>query len=151
MSEAESNTETSTESGENHDPEHDSGTTIAMIAEGLFFLNLFLLPVVSFVILALLYFSQRKHESRLARNHLKQAFVAAGITTALFLLTNLLIVLNGGYHSIALLIAIEVYLVVVVTPFAIIGIFGLLKAMAQQEYRYPLIGKYLIEEEATSQ
>ena len=138
--------ETSPESDVNHVPEHDSGTTIAMIAEGLFFLNLFLLPVVSFVILALLYFSRRKHESRLARNHLKQAFVAAGITSALFLLTNLLIVLNGGYQSVALLIAVEVYLVAVVTPFAIIGIFGLLKAMAQQEYRYPLIGKYLIEE-----
>ena len=139
--------ETSPESGDYHPPEDDSGTTVAMLAEGLFFLNLFLLPVVSFVALGLLYFSKRKHESRLARNHLKQAFVAAGITTALFLLMNLLIVLNGGYQSIALLIAVEVYLVAVVTPFAILAIFGLLKAMAQQEYRYPLIGKYLIEEE----
>jgi len=126
--------------------QYDSGTTIAMIAEGLYFLNLFLLPVVSFVILALLYLLQRKHESRLARNHLKQAFVAAGITTALFLLTNFLIVFNGGYQSVALLIAVEVYLVAVVTPFSIVAVFGLLKAMAQQEYRYPLIGKYLIEE-----
>jgi len=139
--------ETGPEGGVDDLPEDDSGTTIAMIAEGLFFLNLFLLPVVSFVILALLYLSQRKHESRLARNHLKQAFVAAAITTALFLLTNLVIVLNGGYQSVALLIAIEVYLVAVVTPFAIVAIFGLLKAMSQQEYRYPLIGKYLIEEE----
>ena len=146
-----SESETSPESGVDNLPEHDSGTTIAIIAEGLFFLNLFLLPVLSFVILALLYLSQRKHESRLARNHLKQAFVAAGITTALFFLTNVLIVANGGYQSIALLIAVEVYLVAVVTPFAIVAIFGLLKAMAQQEYRYPLIGKYLIEEEATSQ
>ncbi len=146
MSEPETNIETSTENSVDNPPEDDSGTTIAMIAEGLFFLNLFLLPVVSFVILALLYFSQRNHESRLARNHLKQAFAGAGITTALFLLTNLLIVLNGGYQSVALLIAVEVYLVAVVTPFAIIAIFGLLKAMAQQEYSYPLIGKYLIEE-----
>lgn len=138
--------ETSTKSDENNEPEYDSGTTIAMLAEGLFFLNLFLLPVVSFVILALLYFRQRKHESRLARNHLRQAFVGAGITTALFLLTNLLIILFGGYQSVALLIAVEVYLVAVVTPFAIVAIFGLLKAMSQQEYRYPLIGKYLIEE-----
>lgn len=138
--------ETSAESGGNDVPEHDSGTTIAMIAEGLFFLNLFLLPGVSFVILLLLYYSQRNHESRLARNHLKQAFVAAGITTALFLITNLLILLFGGYQSVALLIAIEIYLVAVVTPFAIVAIFGLLKAMSQQEYRYPLIGKYLIEE-----
>lgn len=138
--------ETSAESGGNDAPEHDSGTTIAMIAEGLFFLNLFLLPGVSFVILLLLYYSQRNHESRLAHNHLKQAFVAAGITTALFLITNLLILLFGGYQSVALLIAIEIYLVAVVTPFAIVAIFGLLKAMSQQEYRYPLIGKYLIEE-----
>ncbi len=127
-------------------PEHDSGTTIAIIAEGLFFLNLFLLPVVSFVILALLYVNKRKHESRLARNHLKQAFVAAGISTALFL-PIFLIVLDSGFKSFALLIAVEVYLVAVVTPFAIIAVFALLKALAQQEYRYPLIGKYLIEEE----
>ena len=139
--------ETSPESGDYQPPEDDSGATIAMLAEGLFFLNLFLLPVVSFVVLGVLYFSKRKHESRLARNHLKQAFVAAGITTALFLLTNLLIIFFGGYQSVALLIAVEVYLVAVVTPFAILAIFGLLKAMAQQDYRYPLIGKYLIEEE----
>ncbi len=130
--------------------QYDSGTTIAMIAEGLFFLNLFLLPVVGFVILALLYLSQRRHESRLARNHLKQAFVAAGITTALFL-PILLIVLDSGFESFALLIAVEIYLVAVVTSFAIVATFGLLKAMSQQEYRYPLIGKYLIEEEVTSQ
>ncbi|MEN8212972.1 MAG: hypothetical protein ABFR19_01295 [Pseudomonadota bacterium] len=142
-----SESETSSESSIKNAPEHDSGTTIAMVAEGLFLLNLFLLPVVSYVILALLYLRQRNHESRLARNHLKQAFYAAGISTALFLLSNLLILLYGGYHSVALLIAIEVYLVVVVTPFAIVGIFGLLKAMTQQDYRYPLIGKYLIEEE----
>ncbi|MEA3301935.1 MAG: DUF4870 domain-containing protein [Pseudomonadota bacterium] len=134
------------ENGCDDELEHDSGTTIAMLAEGLFFLNLFLLPVVSFVILALLYFSKRRHESRLARNHLKQAFVAAGITTALFL-PILLIVLTSGFKSFALLIAVEIYLVAVVTPFAIVAIFGLLKAMSQQEYRYPLIGKYLIEEE----
>ena len=117
-----------------------------MIAEGLFFLNLFILPVVSFVILALLYLSQRNHESRLAQNHLKQAFAAASISTALFL-PILLIVLNTGFKSFALLIAVEVYLVAVVTPFAIIAIFALLKAMSQQEYRYALIGKYLIKEE----
>ena len=117
-----------------------------MIAEGLFFLNLFLLPVVGFVILALLYLRQRRHESRLARNHLKQALVAAGITTVLFL-PIVLIVLDSGFKSFALLIAVEIYLVAVVTPFAIVATFGLLKAMSQQEYRYPLIGKYLIEEE----
>ena len=138
--------ETKSESSVDNLPEHDSGTTIAMIAEGLFFLNLFLLPVVSFVMLALLYLSQRRHESRLARNHLKQAFVAAGISTILFL-PILLIVFDSGFKSFALLIAVELYLVAVVTPFAIVAIFGLLKAMSQQEYRYPLIGKYLIEEE----
>jgi len=138
--------ETNAESSVENLPENDSGTTVAMIAEGLFFLNLFLLPVVSFVMLALLYLSQRRHESRLARNHLKQAFVAAGISTLLFL-PILLIVLDSGFKSFALLIAVELYLVAVVTPFAIVAIFGLLKAMSQQEYRYPLIGKYLIEEE----
>ena len=138
--------ETGLESSIENASEQNSGTTIAMIAEGLFLLNLFLLPVVSFMILALLYWRHRNHESRLARNHLKQAFAAAGISTALFLLSNLLIVLYGGYHSVALLVAVEVYLVIVVTPFSIIGIFGLLKAMAQQEYCYPLIGKYLVAE-----
>ena len=138
--------ETNAESSVDNLPENDSGTTVAMIAEGLFFLNLFLLPVVSFMMLALLYLSQRRHVSRLARNHLKQAFVAAGISTLLFL-PILLIVLDSGFKSFALLIAVELYLVAVVTPFAIVAIFGLLKAMSQQEYRYPLIGKYLIEEE----
>ena len=52
----------------------------------------------------------------------------------------LLILLLGGYRSLHALVIFEVYYILVVPLFLIPGLIGLIKAMAGQIYRYPLIG-----------
>ena len=115
------------------------GKSLAVIGEGLYLLNLLfpLLPM-----LGLLWLNTRRHRYpvALARIHLRQALLGAVLTTLLFLGANALILLLGGYRSLHALVIFEVYYILVVPLFLIPGLIGLIKAMAGQVYRYPLIG-----------
>ena len=75
-------------------------------------------------------------------NHLGQALAGALISTTLFILANLIIVLQGGYRSVTALIVFEVYFVVVVPIMLIPGLMALIKAMSGEPFRYPLIGRF---------
>lgn len=116
------------------------GKSYAVIGEGLYLLNL-LFPVISLLGLAWFYFRYRDHETAMVRSHLRQAFIAAVISTLLFMSANMLIILLGGYRSLHALIIFEVYCIAIVPLFLIPGLLGLIKAMAGQSYRYPLIGR----------
>ncbi len=118
----------------------DADKTLAVVSEGLYLLNL-LFPLLPLLGLIWLRYRHRKHMAALVRNHLPQACRAACIATAVFIAANLLILLLGGYRSIHALIVFEVYFIIVVPLFLIPGLFGLIKAMAAQTYRYPLIGR----------
>jgi uncharacterized Tic20 family protein len=117
------------------------GKRLAVISEGLYLFNL-LFPVIPLLGLGWIYSRHRGHEIGLVRNHLGQAFFGATIATTIFLAGNALILLLGGYHSISALIIFEVYFIIVVPLFLIPGLLGLIKAMASQHYRYPLIGRF---------
>ncbi len=112
---------------------------LAITGEGLYLLNL-LFPIISMLLLTGIYLRHRKHKEALVRNHLRQAFTAALITTAIFLAANILILLLGGYYSIYALIIFEVYFIVVVPISLIPGLLGLIKAIAGEKYYFPLIG-----------
>ncbi len=116
------------------------GRAIAIISEALYLFNLLfsLLPLLALI---WLYFRHRDHPAALARIHLRQALIGALIVSAIFLGANLLILLLGGYHSIATLIVFEVYYIAVVPLFLIPGLLGLIKAMAGDAYQYPVIGR----------
>ncbi len=120
------------------------GQTTANIGEGLFLLNL-LLPVLPLLFLVLLNLKHRNTTNIFLRAHLKQPLIGAIISTSLFLLGSLFIILTGGYKSISiqLIIVLEAYTLVVVIPLLIPGLIGLIKAMSGDSYRYPLIGKML--------
>lgn len=119
----------------------DQGKRIAVFSEALYLVNL-LLPVIPFLFLLTLYFRHRQHESVVARNHLKQATTGATIATVVFIIANIVVMLFGGYKSITALITFEVYYIVFVPLFLIPGLFGLIRAMSGESYRFPLIGKY---------
>jgi uncharacterized membrane protein len=116
------------------------GKAIAIISEALYGLNLLfsLLPLLG---LLWLYFRYHDHPADLARIHLRQALAGALVVSAIFLGANLLILVLGGYRSMATLIVFEVYYIAVVPLFLIPGLLGLIKAMAGEPYRYPLIGR----------
>ena len=118
------------------------GTAIA--GEILFLLNL-LIPVLPLLLLVFLNLKHKNTDNQYLRAHLIQPLLAACISTTLFLLGVLIIILTGDYKSISiqLIIVLEVYTVAVVIPMLIPGLMGLIRAMSGDMYRYPLIGRVL--------
>jgi uncharacterized membrane protein len=117
----------------------EAGKTLAVASEGLYLLNL-LFPLLPLLGLAWLRYRYRHHTATLVCNHLPQAFLAACITSGVFLAANILILYLGGYRSIHALIIFEVYFILIVPLFLIPGLIGLIKAMSAQTFHYPLIG-----------
>ncbi|WP_428625204.1 hypothetical protein [Sedimenticola sp.] len=117
------------------------GTQLAVIAQALFLSNLLLLPGVCFGLLAYLYFKHRRSAPSLARCHLEQTFIASIIGGVLLVIANLLILWLGGYQSANTWMVLILYFTTVHSTLVLLGIVGLAKAMAGNEYRFPLIGR----------
>lgn len=117
------------------------GTQLAIMAEALFLSNLLLLPGICFAWLTYLYFKHRNSAPILARNHLKQTFIASLVGGVLLVIANLAILLLGGYQSANTWVVLILYFTTVHSTLVLLGIVGLAKAMAGSEYRYPLIGR----------
>ncbi|MEW8323190.1 MAG: hypothetical protein AB2606_11155 [Candidatus Thiodiazotropha taylori] len=116
------------------------GKTLAVISEGLYLLNL-LFPLLPLLALTWLWLRHRGSATGLLFNHLRQAFIGAVIASILFTAANLLIIILGGYRSLHALIIFELYYIICVPLLLIPGLLGLIKAMAGQSYRFPLIGR----------
>ena len=120
----------------------------AIAAESLYLLNL-LFPIIPLAFLAFVYFRSRNIPSEYLRSHTLQPWIAALISTTLFLLINLAAWLMGGYASldslvsIHSLVALEVYTLLVILPFLVPGLIAITQAMSGQAWRYPLIGRFL--------
>ncbi|MEA3292407.1 MAG: hypothetical protein U9Q71_08940 [Pseudomonadota bacterium] len=119
------------------------GKTLAVVSEGLYLLNL-LFPLVTWLALLVVYLRQRDSAPELGKIHLRQTFVAATLSSTIFLFANLLVLVLGGYRSISTLVIFEVYFMAVVPLFFIPGLIGLIKAMSEQPYRFPLIGRRVL-------
>lgn len=122
------------------------GRRLAVAAEALYLTNLLLAPGLAFVAIALLWRRHRQTASRLARNHLRQAFLVSlwgGVLIVAVTAALLLFVDNGG----ALWTAVILYFTCIHSTLVLFGIVGLARAMAGQNFRYPLIGPRLLENE----
>lgn len=118
-------------------PDH-TGT----IAEAFFIANLLFVGIF-YLFLWGLYFISYKHATQVGRNHLKQALLASTITTFIVVALNLYVWLSAGYASATALIAAEVYLMLVVPIFLVLGILGFTKAVNEKDFKYPIIGNLL--------
>ncbi|HID49894.1 MAG TPA: hypothetical protein EYP40_09855 [Chromatiales bacterium] len=117
------------------------GQGVAVAAEALYLTNLLLVPGVAFV--ALLWLWWRHHDSAppLARCHLAQT-VAASLWAGVILVgANVLIVLLGGYDSPNTWMIVILYFTTVHATLVLLGSLGLAKAMAGQNFRFPLVGR----------
>lgn len=121
--------------------ETQPGQSLAVAAEACFLLNLIFLPVIGFIILAVLYFRYRNTAPSLARCHLCQTFCASIWAGIMLVLVNGLIILLGGYDSPSVWIIVILYLTSFHAAFILYGTFGLTRAMNGQHYHYPLIGR----------
>ncbi len=122
------------------------GQQQAVTAEILFLVNLLALPVVGFVLLAVLYYRHHKTAPPLAAAHLTQTFVTSvwgGILIVFVIAVFGSMLLLGDISMGYIWMAVIVYFTMVHSTLVVFGALGLARAMAGQTWRYPLIGPAL--------
>lgn len=122
---------------------HDEGesTSLAVIAESLFLINLLLLPVLAFVLLLFVYWKFHGQTNVVNRNHLQQTVTASLWGGFLLVVINALILLLGGYQGAYTWMIVVLYFTIVHSTFILLGIFGLVKALSGECWKYPLVGR----------
>jgi uncharacterized Tic20 family protein len=118
----------------------ESEKWLAVAAETLFLVNLLLLPGIAFVILLILYLSTNSKAGPLAANHLSQTVGVSLIGGALIVCVVALIILLGGFDSGYTWMVVVLYFTFVHSTLILLGVIGLVKAMAGQHFRYPVVG-----------
>ena len=100
---------------------------------------------VFYLALWLLYLRRYKTSSPLAQSYLKQALIAASLSTAIFVVINIYIFANGGYIPLSrsAIVAIELYGLVVLPLFMATGVFALFKSIKNERFNFPLINRLL--------
>ena len=117
------------------------GKTLAVTAETLFLLNLLLLPGLAFAALLLVYLAKRHSSPPLAANHLVQTTGVSLIGGGLLVVVIALILALGGFDSGYTWVVVILYFTFIHSSLILLGVMGLVKAMAGQHFRYPLIGR----------
>jgi uncharacterized Tic20 family protein len=113
---------------------------LAVTAQVLYLANLLLLPGIAFLVLLALYFKFRDSPNSLTAFHLRQTLSASLWAGILLLACNGLILGLGGYDGPWTWMIVILYFTVAHSTLIILGMIGLIKAMAGQAWRYPLIG-----------
>jgi len=112
----------------------------AAFAEAFFMANLLFVGIF-YIALWVLFKMNYKDASIAGKHHLKQTLLAATISTVIFVLLNIVIVITDGYNSLTGLFMLELYYMLVVPVFLIMGIFAFTKAVQDEIYTFPVIGK----------
>lgn len=133
------------QSAESRGAASGDGGGLAVLAESLYLVNLLLAPVLAFLVLAVLYLRTRRHAPPLAAAHLGQTFAASLWAGVLLVVVNALILLAGGYQGVVAWTLMILYFILCHATLVLLGVLGLVKAMAGQCWRYPLIGPRLPE------
>lgn len=121
--------------------DNEPGQSLAVTAEGLYLINLLMLPGLAFLALLALWLKHRRTAPPLARNHLRQTVSASLWAGALLVIANAAIILLGGYHQVSTWVVAIIYFTVFHSSFVLLGVLGLAKAMAGKPYVFPLIGR----------
>ena len=116
------------------------GQRLAVAAEALYLLNLLLLPVLAFLVLAWLFGRNVQTAPPLAACHLRQTMAASLWAGVLLVIANLIIIGLGGYDRPFTWVVGILYFTMGHTTLVVLGTVGLAKAMAGQPFRFPLVG-----------
>jgi len=114
----------------------------AAFAVGFFMANLLFVGIF-YIALWGLFLSRYPRTSAAGRSHLRQSLAAASFSSLIFLIINLGIISTSGYESVGALIALEVYFMLMVPVFMLLGILAFKRAVTHRSYRYPVIGGWL--------
>jgi uncharacterized membrane protein len=121
------------------------GQGFAVLVESLYVINLLYVPVLSFIILVLLFLTRHGSLPPLANSHLEQT-ISAGFKTAVMLfvggMTTMMVRLTGVEDVILWMVIIILFTVLHATM-VLLGIVGLAKALAGKCWSYPVVGRKL--------
>lgn len=118
------------------------GKNLAVAAETLYLVNLLLLPGVAFLALLVLYLARYRAAPPLAANHLAQTTGVSLIGGGLIVTVILAIVLLGALDAAWTWVVVVMYFTFVHSTLILLGVIGLVRAMAGEHYRYPLLGRW---------
>ena len=116
--------------------DHTAAIAQGFLMAGLLFVGVF------YIALWWLYKRHYATASPITQHHLKQALIASSLSTGIFVLINLVIMLTDGYASLIGLIGLEVYFMFVVPVFLILGIIAFAKAVNHKDFNFPLIHRF---------
>lgn len=120
--------------------EEKAGQALAVLAESLFLINLMLLPGIAFAILAGLWLKHRNSAPPLARQHLRQVTLVSLWGGALIVVLGGTILLAGGLDAGWTWVVLVLYFTAIHSTLILLGMYALIKAMAGERWRFPLIG-----------
>jgi uncharacterized Tic20 family protein len=118
------------------------GKMLAVAAETLYLVNLLLLPGLAFLVLLVLFLLRRHQAAPLASNHLAQTTGVSVIGGGLLIVVMGVIALLGGFDSGWTWVVLVLYFTFVHSTLILLGVLGLVRAMAGEHYRYPLLGRF---------
>lgn len=101
--------------------------------------NLTVLPVIGFFLLWRLYKANKDSAPKLAKIHMRQAFLFSIVAGILLIAVNALVILLGGFTSPATWVFLILYFTSCHAGLILFTVFGLVKAMGGDEYYYPLL------------
>ena len=120
--------------------EEKAGQNLAVLAEALFLINLLLLPGLAFAGLFALWLKNRDSAPPLARQHLRQTTFVSLIGGFLIVTLSGLIIALGGLDWAWTWVVLVLYFTCIHSTLVLFGMYGLIKAMSGQIWRFPLIG-----------
>ena len=123
------------------DTEAQKTRQLAVAAEALYLVNLMLLPGVAFTALLALYLVFFDKAQPLARNHLAQTLGVSLVGGSLIVFVGLLYWIMGDFGPYGWVWAVF-YFTLVHSSLIFMGVFGLIKAMNDEHFVYPLIGRF---------
>lgn len=118
------------------------GQELAAWAEILYLSNLLIAPGLAFLVMLWLYFNRSADTPELAVCHLRQTILASILALVLLIVVSLSILQLGGLNSPYAWIIAILYFLTCHATLILLGVIGLTKALAGQEYRFPLLGKF---------
>jgi len=120
--------------------EEKAGQNLAVLAESLFLINLLLLPGLTFAALFALWLKNRNSAPPLARQHLRQTTFVSLVGGFLIVALSGLILALGGLDWAWTWVVLVLYFTCIHSTLVLLGMYGLIKAMSGQVWRFPLIG-----------
>jgi uncharacterized Tic20 family protein len=120
--------------------EERAGQNLAVLAESLYLINLLLLPGLAFAGLFALWLKNKDSAPPLARQHLRQTTFVSLVGGFLIVALSGLILALGGLDWAWTWVVLVLYFTCIHSTLVLFGMYGLIKAMSGQVWRFPLIG-----------